>query len=148
MTTRKSTGLPTLVVLALSPDKTYDSLFMATYANINLNDSLARVQGVGDRSIFGASDYAMRVWVNRSAGEVGFDGTDLSTAVRQQSAVKPGWTIEFRACADGQRENLHGARAGRLQSRRSSGRSWCARTRTDRSCGSKTWRRIELGALN
>src|ERR1041385_3713807 len=60
---RKSTGLPTLVISLFSPNKTYDSLFLANYANINVNDALYRVPGVGEVRLFGASDYAMRVWV-------------------------------------------------------------------------------------
>src|SRR6185436_7176271 len=44
---RKSTGLPTLVISLFSPNKTYDSLFLANYANININDVLYRVPGVG-----------------------------------------------------------------------------------------------------
>src|ERR1044072_1789897 len=63
LTTRKSTGLPMLVVALYSPKKTYDSLFLANYANININDVLSRVPGVGEVRLFGASDYAMRIWV-------------------------------------------------------------------------------------
>src|SRR5581483_6777513 len=60
---RKSTGLPMLVISLFSPNKTYDSLFLANYANININDALYRVPGVGEVRLFGASDYAMRIWV-------------------------------------------------------------------------------------
>ncbi|HEY9502899.1 MAG TPA: efflux RND transporter permease subunit, partial [Pyrinomonadaceae bacterium] len=42
---RKSTGLPTLVISIFSPKQTHDSLFLANYANINLNDALYRVPG-------------------------------------------------------------------------------------------------------
>src|ERR1044071_2619238 len=48
LTTRKSTGLPMLIVALYSPNKTYDSLFLANYANININDVLYRVPGVGE----------------------------------------------------------------------------------------------------
>src|SRR2546421_9421126 len=47
LTTRKSTGLPMLIISLYSPNKTYDSLFLANYANINITDVLYRVQGVG-----------------------------------------------------------------------------------------------------
>ena len=47
ITTRKSTGLPMLVISLYSPKRTYDSLFLANYANINVNDVLYRVPGVG-----------------------------------------------------------------------------------------------------
>ena len=44
---RKSTGLPTLAFAIYSPQQTHDSLFLANYANININDALYRVPGVG-----------------------------------------------------------------------------------------------------
>jgi len=47
VTILKSTGLPTLVLSIFSPGKTHDSLFLANYANININDALYRVPGVG-----------------------------------------------------------------------------------------------------
>src|SRR6202051_1809543 len=45
LTMRKSTGLPMLVISLFSPNRTYNSLFLANYANINLNDALYRVPG-------------------------------------------------------------------------------------------------------
>ena len=63
LTTRKSTGLPMLIISLFSPNNTYDSLFLANYATININDVLYRVPGVGEVRLFGASDYAMRIWV-------------------------------------------------------------------------------------
>src|SRR6201991_5100622 len=59
---RKSTGLPTVVISLYSPKQTHDSLFLANYANINVNDALYRVPGVGEVRLFGASDYAVRPW--------------------------------------------------------------------------------------
>src|SRR6201995_3720552 len=67
LTIRKSTGFPMLVVALASPKKTYDALFLANYANSNLIDALYRVPGVGEVRIFGAGDYAMRIWVKPDA---------------------------------------------------------------------------------
>src|SRR5207237_552017 len=53
-TTRKSTGCPILVINLFSPHNTYDSLFLANYANINVNDVLYRVPGVGQVRLFGS----------------------------------------------------------------------------------------------
>ena len=63
LTMRKATGLPMLIVSLSSPKNTYDALFLANYANINIIDALYRVPGVGEVRIFGAGDYAMRIWV-------------------------------------------------------------------------------------
>ena len=63
LTMRKSTGLPMMLLGFFSPNKTYDALFLANYANINVVDALYRVSGVGDVRIFGTGDYAMRIWL-------------------------------------------------------------------------------------
>ena len=55
-----------LVFALYSPNKTYDSLFLANYANININDVLYRVPGE-KVLVFGSSDYAMRIWVKPDA---------------------------------------------------------------------------------
>src|SRR5258705_3336026 len=87
---RKSTGLPMLVISLFSPNKTYDSLFLANYANINLNDALYRVPGVGQVLLFGATDYAMRIWVKPDVlAKLGLAVPDFARAVQQQSTVNP-----------------------------------------------------------
>ncbi len=56
--------MPLLAISLFSPSRhTHDSLFLGNYANINIVDSLLRVPGVGQVLIFGATDYAMRIWV-------------------------------------------------------------------------------------
>ncbi len=80
---RKSTGLPMLVISLFSPKNTYDSLFLANYANINVNDTLYGVPGVGEVRLFGASDYAMRVWVKPDVlAKLGLAVPDIATSVR------------------------------------------------------------------
>src|SRR5215813_6362824 len=60
---KKSTAILQIVTLT-SPDKRYDSLYLSNYANIKLKDEIARLPGVGSVSIFGASQYSMRIWLN------------------------------------------------------------------------------------
>src|SRR5258707_6908228 len=87
---RKSTGLPMLIISLYSPHQRYDSLFLANYANININDALYRVRGVGEVRLFGASDYAMRIWVKPDVlSKLGLTVPDLANAVQQQSTVNP-----------------------------------------------------------
>jgi hydrophobic/amphiphilic exporter-1 (mainly G- bacteria), HAE1 family len=82
-TTRKSTGFPILVMNLFSPHNTYDSLFLANYANINVNDVLYRVPGVGQVRLFGSSDYAMRIWVKPDVlAKLGLAVPDLAKAVQ------------------------------------------------------------------
>jgi multidrug efflux pump subunit AcrB len=54
LTIRKSTGLAMILISLYSPNRTYDSLFLANSATINVNDALYRVPGVGEVRVFGA----------------------------------------------------------------------------------------------
>jgi HAE1 family hydrophobic/amphiphilic exporter-1 len=53
-----------MVVHMLSPDKTYDQLYVSNYASLRVRDELLRLDGVGDINLFGAREYSMRVWLN------------------------------------------------------------------------------------
>src|SRR3712207_9501507 len=53
-----------MVVHMLSPDDSRDQQYISNYATINIKDRLARLDGVGDAQVFGARDYAMRVWLD------------------------------------------------------------------------------------
>src|ERR1051325_8699999 len=116
LTMRKSTGLPMLVISLFSPNKTYDSLFLANYANININDALYRVPGVGEVRLFGASDYAMRIWVKPDVlAKLGLTVPDIARAVQQQSAGNPAGQVGAEPAPTG-KEMTYTVRAqGRLQ---------------------------------
>jgi hydrophobic/amphiphilic exporter-1 (mainly G- bacteria), HAE1 family len=146
---RKSTGLPMLVFSVYSPHNTYDSLFLANYANININDVLYRVPGVGEVRIFGASDYAMRIWVKPDAlAKLGLAVPDLANAVRQQSNVNPAGQVGAEPAPPG-KEMTYTVRAqGRLQTPEEFGQI-VVRSNPDGSVVRlKDVARVELGALN
>jgi HAE1 family hydrophobic/amphiphilic exporter-1 len=146
---RKSTGLPMIVISLVSPNKSYDSLFLANYANININDALYRVPGVGEVRLFGASDYAMRIWVKPDVlAKLGISVPDLSSAVRQQSAVNPSGQVGAEPAPKG-KEMTYTIRAqGRLQTPEEFGQI-AVRSNPDGSVVRlKDVARIELGALN
>ena len=64
MTTQKrSTSILEFVSL-VSQDSRFDGLFLSNYAVINVQNEVARLKGVGNVTIFGAGQYAMRVWMN------------------------------------------------------------------------------------
>jgi HAE1 family hydrophobic/amphiphilic exporter-1 len=146
---RKSTGIPMLVISLYSPNKTYDSLFLANYANININDVLYRVPGVGEVRLFGASDYAMRIWVKPDVlAKLGLAVPDLANAVRQQSNVNPAGQVGAEPAPRG-KEMTYTVRAqGRLQTPEEFGQI-VVRSNPDGSVVRlKDVARIELGALN
>src|SRR6267154_1685964 len=63
VTIRKSVTAPLMLIGIFSPKGTYDTKFLGNYAYINLNDPIARLYGVGQTQVFGAGQYAMRLWV-------------------------------------------------------------------------------------
>ena len=62
-TAKRSTSILEIVALN-SPDGRYDSLFLSNYATINLLDEVSRIDGVGNVAVFGAGQYAMRLWLD------------------------------------------------------------------------------------
>ncbi|MFO1086449.1 MAG: multidrug efflux RND transporter permease subunit [Reyranellaceae bacterium] len=64
VTTKKQSSALLQVVAVYSPKGTRDGLFLSNFATITLLDTLRRVPGVGDATLFGALDYAMRIWLN------------------------------------------------------------------------------------
>ena len=64
VTVRKKSPDLLLVIHLISPDKTLDQQYISNYATVNIRDVIARVDGVGDTIVFGARDYAMRMWLD------------------------------------------------------------------------------------
>lgn len=84
-TQKKSTAILQFVTL-YSPDERYDSLFLANYGVINLQDEIARLDGVGNVNIFGAGQYAMRVWLDPDELQARqLTPDDVINAIQQQS---------------------------------------------------------------
>ncbi len=90
VTIKKSTTAPLMLVSIFSPNGTHDSKFMANYAFINLNDPIARLYGVGQTQVFGAGQYAMRLWVKPDQlAKLGITVTDIVNAIQAQNTVNP-----------------------------------------------------------
>ncbi len=86
VTVLKSSPDLTMVVHLISPDERYDMLYLRNYALLNVKDQLARIQGIGQVSIFGAGDYAMRVWLNPDKiAERNLTANDVVNAIREQN---------------------------------------------------------------
>ncbi|MCG6943373.1 MAG: multidrug efflux RND transporter permease subunit [Thiohalocapsa sp.] len=75
-----------LVITVYSPDKSKDALFLSNFATINVQDELARVEGVGEASQFGAENYSMRIWLDPAKmAALGIAPQDVISAVKQQN---------------------------------------------------------------
>jgi hydrophobic/amphiphilic exporter-1 (mainly G- bacteria), HAE1 family len=149
LTMRKITGIPMMLVSLYSPNDTYDALFLANYANINIIDALYRVPGVGEVRVFGAGDYAMRIWVQPDRlASLGLTVPELSRAIQQQSTVNPSGQIGGRPGPPGQDMTYTVRAQGRLSTADEFG-DIVVRASPDGSIVRlKDVARIELGALN
>ncbi len=86
VTTDKQSPNLTMVVHLTSPEGRYDSLYLRNYATLRMRDELARVPGVGQALVFGAGDYAMRIWIDPDrAAARGLTAGDIVDAVREQN---------------------------------------------------------------
>ncbi|MEO8670776.1 MAG: efflux RND transporter permease subunit [Tahibacter sp.] len=86
VTTQKQSPTLTMVVHVLSPTGKYDSLYLRNYATLKIKDELARLPGVGQASLFGSGDYAMRLWLDPDkVAARGLTAGDVVRAVREQN---------------------------------------------------------------
>jgi len=115
VTVQKSTSAPLMLLALYSPNGTYDAQFLANYAYINLDDPITRVKGVANVQVFGAGQYAMRIWLNPdNMSRLGITASDVINAVQSQNTVNPAGQIGGQPVPRGQ-EFTYSVRAqGRL----------------------------------
>src|SRR6202453_3286703 len=90
VTVQKSTSAPLMIVALYSPHGTYDAKFLANYEYININDPVTRVPGIGSTQVFGAGQYAIRIWLKPDVlTNLGITATDVVNAVEAQNTVNP-----------------------------------------------------------
>jgi HAE1 family hydrophobic/amphiphilic exporter-1 len=115
LTYRKTQGVPLMLISLFSPRNTYDGLFLGNYALINVNDAIYRVPGVGQVLNFGASEYAMRIWVKPDQmAKLGLTVSDLGKAIQTQSTVNPAGQIGAEPAPHGQEFTYTVRSQGRL----------------------------------
>ncbi len=90
ITVKKSTAAPLMLIALSSPNGTYDATFLANYAYINLNDQLTRVPGIASVTVFGAGQYAMRMWVKPDQlAKLNLTVAEIVDAIKKQNTVNP-----------------------------------------------------------
>ena len=116
VTIKKSTTSPLALFSLYSPNGTYDEVFLANYAYVNINDPMTRVPGIGQVTIFGAGQYAMRFWVRPDQlAKLGITVTEILNAIKAQNTVNPAGQIGAEPVPQGQ-EFTYSVRAqGRLE---------------------------------
>jgi hydrophobe/amphiphile efflux-1 (HAE1) family protein len=86
VTVNKSSPDIMMVVHLVSPDKSRDELFISNYATIEVTDAITRIDGVGSLIVFGARDYAMRIWLDPDRLQsLGLTAADVVTALQGQN---------------------------------------------------------------
>mgnify|MGYP006268693029 CR=1 FL=1 len=147
VTVEKSTSLPLIMFALSSPNGSYDSVFLANYAYINLVDQLKRVPGISRVQVFGSGKYAMRIWVKPDQlAKLGITIPEISNAITAQNTVNPAGKVGGEPIPKGQ-EYTYAIRAqGRLKTEDEFG-NIVLRARDDGSfVRIKDVARIELGA--
>jgi len=116
VTVKKSVTAPLMLVSLYSPNGTYDNIFLANYGYINLFDQLTRLPGIGSVQIFGAGQYAMRLWVKPDQlAKLGITVPDIISAVQKQNNVNPAGQIGGEPIPSGQKFTYAVRAQGRLQ---------------------------------
>jgi HAE1 family hydrophobic/amphiphilic exporter-1 len=109
------TTAPFMLLDLYSSSGAYDNIFLANYANINLQYALTRIPGVGQVQVFGAGPYAMRIWVNPDRlASLGVTVSDITNAVKAQNKVNPAGQIGGEPVPSGQQFSYNVRAPGRL----------------------------------
>src|SRR6202163_1436039 len=103
ITVQKSVTAPLMLISLYSPKGTYDARFLANYSYINLNDQFTRVPGIGSVQVFGAGQYAMRLWVKPDQlAKLGITVPEIVSAVQNQNTVNPAGQVGSEPSPKGQ----------------------------------------------
>jgi len=117
VTVQKSVLAPLMLVALNSPKGTFTDRFLANYAYINLADPLTRVKGVGTVQIFGAGQYAMRLWVKPDQlAKLQITVPEIVSAIQTQNTVNPAGQVGSEPIPSGQPFTYSVRAQGRLTS--------------------------------
>lgn len=149
VTVNKSMASPLMLISLYSPSGKYDNIFLANYAVINLNDALTRIPGVSNVQVYGAGQYAMRIWVKPDQlANLGVTVPDIVNAIKAQNTVNPAGQIGSEPAPPGQEFTYTIRAPGRLPSAEEFG-DIIVRAQPDGSVLKlRDVARVELGAQN
>jgi hydrophobe/amphiphile efflux-1 (HAE1) family protein len=144
---QKSLTAPLMLIDLYSPKGTYDNIFLANFAYINLVDELTRVPGIARVQVFGAGQYAMRVWVKPDQlAKLGVTVPQIVSAIQTQNAVNPAGKVGGEPVPDGQEFTYTVRAQGRLISADDFGNIIIRSNPDGSTLRLKDVARIELGA--
>jgi hydrophobic/amphiphilic exporter-1 (mainly G- bacteria), HAE1 family len=147
ITVRKSVTAPLVLIAVYSPHGTYDATFLANYSYINLADPVLRSPGIGNVQVFGAGQYAMRLWVKPDAlAKLGITVPQIVSAIQAQNTVNPAGKAGGEPAPKGQEFTYTVLAQGRLVSPEQFGQIVLRETPDGGIVRVRDVARIELGA--
>ena len=147
VTVRKAVTAPLMLVSVYSPRGTYDATFLSNYAYINLVDPLLRSPGVGNIQVFGAGQYAMRLWVKPDTlSKLGVTVPEIISAIQAQNTVNPAGQVGGPPAPKGQEFTRSVLAQGRLVSPEECGQIVLRETPIGGTVRVRDVARIELGS--
>src|SRR5713226_6628464 len=147
VTVRKSVTAPLMLIAVYSPHGTYDAKFLANYAYINLTDPILRSPGIGNAQVFGAGQYAMRLWVKPDQlAKLGVTVPEIVSAIQAQNTVNPAGKAGGEPAPKGQEFTYSVLAQGRLSSPEEFGQIVVRETPDGGTVRVRDVARIELGS--
>src|SRR4051812_30044815 len=146
---KKSLTFPLMLVALSSPRNTYDSKFLNNYGFINIVDELKRINGVGDVSVFGGSEYAMRIWVHpEKLNRYNLTVTDVINKLKEQNLIKPGGSFGGEPSSKGTQNTYSAMLQSRLVTENDFGDIIIKSNEAGANVRMRDVARIELGTEN
>jgi HAE1 family hydrophobic/amphiphilic exporter-1 len=147
ITVQKTVTAPLMLVTLYSPKGTYDAQFLANYAYINLSDQINRSYGIGSVQVFGAGQYAMRLWVKPDRlAKLGITVPEIVSALQSQNSVNPAGQVGSEPVPKGQQFTYSVQAQGRMTSPEEFGEIIIRESAGGAVVRLKDVARVELGA--
>ncbi len=147
VTVQKTVTAPLMLVTLYSPKGTYDARFLANYAYINLSDQINRSYGIGSVQVFGAGQYAMRLWVKPDRlAKLAITVPEIVSALQSQNSVNPAGQVGSEPVPKGQQFTYSVQAQGRMTSPEEFGEIIIRESAGGAVVRLKDVARVELGA--
>lgn len=147
--TKKALSFPLMLVSLYSPNNTYDARFIVNYCYINIVDQIRRIKGVGDVTVFGGSEYAIRVWLKPDKmSAYGISVNDVKKAMGQYNNIYPGGSFGNNPAVPGVQNTYSAQLQSRLVEPEAFGQIILKSDRSGASVRLADIARVELGAEN
>jgi hydrophobic/amphiphilic exporter-1 (mainly G- bacteria), HAE1 family len=147
VTVQKTVTAPLMLVTLYSPKGTYDAHFLANYAYINLSDQINRSYGIGSVQVFGAGQYAMRLWVKPDRlAKLAITVPEIVSALQSQNSVNPAGQVGSEPVPKGQQFTYSVQAQGRMTSPEEFGEIIIRESASGAVVRLKDVARVELGA--